>query len=371
MAISIDKLLSYWEKDKSNKQLAQQIVQTYCKAGRFEDCQSFVRSLPQTLLTDPELLWQIGYVYLVSGRIEEASNHFASLQADDLGRAYGLALCHFAGLQYQAARDELQAFVGAEDAQPVPLLLDLRCQYFLGQTDDAFARGLDLLQRWQSPELSGLLAVLALDCNDLEQAGRFAQQALEQEPMQHDANLAMASVLISAQQYGAALEHCKLLTANYPGQGRGWSLLGQIHLVQNRIKDALQAFTTAVKTMPDHIGTWHLKAWCELLLDNLVQAGQSFQSALALNHNFAESHAGVALVEFYKGNLADAGNKLKIAMRLDPNNVTGKFLQSQILRSEGNEQQADSLLASILDSKSHIDSYSYRDLVRSLVSKQH
>jgi len=91
-------------------------------------------------------------------------------------------------------------------------------------------------------------------------------------------------------------------------------------LLAGDLPTALAYFDNALATMPGHIGTWHGKAWAQLLSSDLPGAQRSFTSALDLDRNFAESHGGLAV--------ALALQHIERALRLDAFNLSGRHAQA-------------------------------------------
>jgi len=55
----------------------------------------------------------------------------------------------------------------------------------------------------------------------------------------------------------------------------------------------------AATHLAEHIGTWHVLAWVDIMLGDVADARAAFETALSLDRNFAETHgagqAGAAL----------------------------------------------------------------------------
>ena len=103
-------------------------------------------------------------------------------------------------------------------------------------------------------------------------------------------------------------------------------------------------FHRALKTMPSHIGTWHGLAWTQLRSQDLAAAQASFEQALAMDRNFAESHGGLAVVLAMRGQEAAAREHIELAVRLDRSNLSGQYAQA-LLSGEARNAAAVQRLA--------------------------
>jgi Tfp pilus assembly protein PilF len=95
---------------------------------------------------------------------------------------------------------------------------------------------------------------------------------------------------------------------------------------------ALENLQRAVRYMPDHIGTWHSLAWCQILKRDFAGAQESFDRAMALDRTFGETHGGLAVVHILQGTPDIAEPEVRRALRLDPKCFSGRFAQSLLLQ---------------------------------------
>jgi len=79
--------------------------------------------------------------------------------------------------------------------------------------------------------------------------------------------------------------------------------------------------------------------WSQLVQRKMDSARSSFESALALDRNFAESHGGLAVVLALENDVQGAREHVERALRLDPGNLSGRFAQA-ILKGEINNPDA-------------------------------
>jgi Tfp pilus assembly protein PilF len=100
--------------------------------------------------------------------------------------------------------------------------------------------------------------------------------------------------------------------------------------------------------MPDHIGTWHALAWCQLLEGDLAGAKRSFDKAFALDRTFGETHGGFALVHALRSERKEAEESIKRATRLDPQGRSARYAKSVLLLDDGQVDEARKLIDDIV-----------------------
>ena len=86
--------------------------------------------------------------------------------------------------------------------------------------------------------------------------------------------------------------------------------------------------------MPNHIGTWLAYGWCQLTTNDPRAARVSFEEAMLLDRNVAETDGGLAVALARIGQVASAQEEIEIALRLDPKNLSVRYAQS-LLSGEG------------------------------------
>jgi Tfp pilus assembly protein PilF len=198
------------------------------------------------------------------------------------------------------------------------------------------------------PAAAGAASLLLIDDEDFAGARALADPALDQDPAQPEALVARASIALAEQQTARAEQLLEAALALGRDDGRVWSTLGMSSLQAQDLPKAQVRFERALRKMPRHIGTWHALGWTRLLRRDHAGALAAFRAALALDENFAESHGAVGLLLALTG-AAEAQHHLKVAERLDPANVTGRYARA-LLRGEARElAQLQALARRLLD----------------------
>jgi tetratricopeptide (TPR) repeat protein len=371
-ATKIEKLLNFWECDKENLALCQDILLYYTNLKEITAATIFLDKLSDRLKQHPQLNRILSQAYMAVGKFAESREILNSIPEDQYhSRAYGVAMCLYFERQFVQAEALLNPLISAHSRELDQqfFVLFARIHYQLGNIDQAVhytKEALNNSKNEPNAELLGLLAMLTLDQNNLEETKSFYLQALEKDPMQHDALLAGASYLLQIQDFKSSENLCQKGIAKFSNSGRFWLVLSQAQLLGNNLPQAYISIQKASELMAEHIGTWHLKAWCELMLNKIPKARISFEEALKLNRNFADSHGGLAVVSFHEGHQQQAEKLVNTALRLDPQSFAGKYALSLLNRNQGNIKDADKLIQDILGQESHLQGTSHSQLVQML-----
>jgi tetratricopeptide (TPR) repeat protein len=358
------KLRRFWESDRGNLLLSCQLIESYAKAGQFKLLEEFFVLALADIADQASFKLARAKAYLGAGSFDTAIELFSDCTEDpNHFRTYSIALCHYLKGDFSSALNHTNLLIKHVAIAPEIKLLHARCLYFLGEIGLAYDILSASINKASTAELQGLLAIVAYDFGKIEESQKSAQSALEKDPDQHDALVALASCELFFQRSDNARTLSKRALQLFNNSGRAWSTLGQSLLLANEIDNAHQAFSSATHFMPNHIGTWHLKAWCELIKEQYSSANESFNAALALNRNFADSHAGLAIICIHSDQDAEAQKLIKTAQKLDKNSFTAKYAQSLVARKAGDEALANNLIDDVLQHESHIDGTSHLNII--------
>ena len=93
-----------------------------------------------------------------------------------------------------------------------------------------------------------------------------------------------------------------------------------------------------------HLGSWIAAGWAHFVVGDRVTARARFEKALALDPTFAESHGGLAVIDVAEGRLEEAGERAKVAFRLDRDCYGAALARSLLATAEGNSARASAIL---------------------------
>lgn len=212
-------------------------------------------------------------------------------------------------------------------------------------------------------ESNGLLALLLYENDERDAAQPHIDAALRRDSTQCEALLASASMQLDAEQEASARATFEKLLGAHPSCGRAWLGLALIELGRLQLKAAKRDIQLAAKYIPDHIGTWHVLAWIEIILGNVVDAEHAFQRALAIDRNFGETHGGLAVIAAMRGEDAEARLGIKRALRLGPDSMAALYAQMILLERAGQGAQARAALEKVFAQSVPRGKRTYRDLV--------
>ena len=327
----LERLLRYVAADPANERLRADVFDTALAAGVFDEAQ---RQVVWALTRDPvDFAWRHRLVLLDMAREEwdEARVLLQSLKNEgQAGPAieYNLAYVDFAQGRIGEAESRLRALTGDALVQvPQGLAVLLSCQHRRGAPEEAVATFAGFATRVDSASAFGAASLAAIDAEDLAAAAAWADQALARDRQQPEALVAKATLLVAGKEPRAALELLSVLLARKPDDGRALSTAALAELLAGRVPAARALFERSVVTMPRHIGTWLGFGWCDVFLNNLGGARASFETALALDPTFGESHGALAVVAALEGRRAEAETSIRRARGLDPRGLSAQYAQ--------------------------------------------
>jgi tetratricopeptide (TPR) repeat protein len=372
---TLDRMLSYLKKDPYNISLfcetlnlaveldLKKIVKQLITHGKYIKCDS------------PAFLGSALYVLLKEGNYTDAIlvGELALLKGDsDVNVRRNLVYAYSYTKKYA---DIVKVITMEPDLFSIPVDLKLiyaRALYHLGKEQDAI--GVLMAIHQIDPLNSELLGLLALlyDAVDNPQGLIYAKKALAIDPNQHDALLAAGDIYLDLQEEEQAeIFYQRLISVN-PKSGRAWSGLAQIAFSNMRIEQAEQFARTSIHYMKNHIGTWHILAWCLIIQVNpeLIEAREAVNQAYILDRNFAETHGTFAVLDALEMKNNQAEKYIRTALKLNPNCWSAHYAKIILLQQSGKKNQADDLVSITLNKLVPNSIYTGRDMVNQWLSKK-
>ena len=146
--------------------------------------------------------------------------------------------------------------------------------------------------------------------------------------------------LFGAGRHGEAESLARSLTADYPGYGFGWKVLGAVTASSS---DALLPLQQAAALMPDDFEVHYNLGLVQQELGLLDEAVSSYRRALQINPAYAQGHnnLGVTLQEL--GRLDQAEASYREAIAVDPNYVNAYYNLGIVLQALGRFAEAESI----------------------------
>lgn len=338
--------------------------------------------------SNPVLLCDLVDELLMSGQVDAALRHMTSSDAELRAMPsirFRQARCAMQLQDFATAVAILQPLAAESFGVPAGVMHDLAyAQFALGSPDDAletlsnvsadgddavavallmarvlyhqkhYAAALDALAPIHDgarlAEVLGLRAMLHLDNGESVLAADEAIKARRLDPDQFEACVVSGTVALWDRRIDDAQATFERVLISHPNSGRALLGLGENWMLRGDIPTARAVLERAAAEMPEHIGTWHALAWCQLMEGDLSGAKHSFDRAFAIDRTFGETHGGFALVHALRGEREAAMESIKRATRLDPAGPTARYAQSVLLLDEGQPEAAERIVDGILSS---------------------
>jgi tetratricopeptide (TPR) repeat protein len=341
-------LSTFADNDPGNPILLCDLLDELLSSGHVEEARARLNKAPAALRELPGVRFRDARCALLKGDAKTAIHLLLSLRASmtevPVGIVHDLAYAQFVDGQLQEAMSTLakSSFQG-EDAA-VLALLKARILHHQQQCNAALEALAAHDSGSHAAEVRGMRSLLWLDLNNLEQAVAEAERALALNAEQHHASLVLGAAALRFQRADDATVVFKRVLAKHADSGRAWLGLGHASMLRGNVKVSRGEIERASEHMPEHIGTWHTLAWCQLMDDDLAAAEHSFERAFALDRTFGETHGGLAVIHAMRGKRKEAEDSIKRAMRLDPQGRSGRYAQSLLLFAEGRVEEARNIV---------------------------
>jgi len=335
-------LREYFVEDPDNEALLAELVNAALETGRPDIAIDTLAALPPELAGQAPAVHLRSMALLASGRYVEAEEVLRRLAADTVlppGSQFNLAFALVRQGRHPEAIDMLQALLATEGAPPGTLAWLLRAIRHVHGLPAALAAWEGAPVASRSPEACGVASLLYFDADQLPRARDLARESLSQGGRSSEALATEAGAAIIEARAGDAIALLQEALSRNATDGRLWTTLAAAHMRQKDLQSATAAYENAVRFMPDHIGTWHGYAWCQIMAGALDGAASSFQRAYDLDRNFGETHGGQAVVAALQGRTSEASSAIERALRLDPAGLSARFAQA-VLSGEAADRQS-------------------------------
>jgi tetratricopeptide (TPR) repeat protein len=349
---AIRKYESYVKTDPHNGHLWLTLGDFYHRASRLDDA---IACYERCQLEDPQQLAarsRIALVRISQHRFAEAATLLSALleaEPDNTSLLYNLGLALFYQDQWQEAKDLFSKALthGLKSTDTLAYLT--RCLHHLGETREAIEFCTQWLALAQDDSSKAALALLEMDDGNMPRARELAQQVLARDPDNVEASIVAGTSSVEQQEMENAERFFSRILQRQPDNPRAWLGIGIIHLYQQKHSAAIAALEKAVSLMPGNSGTIVALGWARLSARDIRGAEKTFRQALAVDHNFAESHGGLATTLALQARVDEAHAAIRIASRLDPANFGGHFASIIILKIRGRNELATKQLTRLLE----------------------
>ena len=347
---ALERHLEFLAADTQNVRLLAQCAGLALEAGRAEEARALIeRGLAQKP-GDPHFKAQLANVRLALGDMEGAIGILDGLvrsgqTAPALRYNLGYALMRVG--RYAEAKGHLAAAAGEV---PQAAMLLVRAHHHLGELDEAIrvAEGFADAHP-EDAEVSGQLAMLYFDAEDMAKARAWADKALELPRKTPEAYFTAGYLALGDEDVERARELLGRALELNPKSGRAWTGKGLAEFFGGDAVAAEEALGRALEVMPQHVGAWHALGWCRILRRDLDGAQAAFDKAGELEPNSAETHGALALVDLLRGAGNRAQRRAGKALELDPESLSGQLAKA--LLEPGGEAARGAAVGRVLSSQ--------------------
>jgi len=189
------------------------------------------------------------------------------------------------------------------------------------------------------PDHIGLMAavsVLALDIEDEALAAACATKAGDHP----DALATLGTLALGNDHAVDARAMFERALEQNPGVPRAWIGLGLARMMTGDTAAAPADLDKGAEMFGTHLGSWIAAGWGYFVNGDIPTARARFETALALDDSFAETHGSLAVLDVLAGDVEEAKRKSEIALRLDRQCYSAALARSLLAASKGDQDTA-------------------------------
>lgn len=334
-------LLQFIEQDPKNLNLIADAAGAAFELDDVEQASALLDRYANIAELSPPLVNLRGMVALRDKRLDDAEAAFQSLidqGVSDPSVRFNRAWVHALKDEHQAALDYLDDDVVA--VTPRAASLKVQMLHHLGQLEEALAVGGGMAERFPGNDgLLGALSVAAMDADDLDLARHYAASANGGA----DALTTRGLIALNDSDVAQGRALFDQALAEQPNAPRAWLGKGLSLISDGDLERGIEALRKGAEIFEDHLGSWIALGWTQYMNRDLAGARGTFEHALALDDNFAETHGGLAVLDFAEGKLDEAKRRSDIALRLDKECFGGMLARILLTEANGNPAAAQRL----------------------------
>jgi tetratricopeptide (TPR) repeat protein len=347
----LDKLLGYLASDPDNVLLLMEAGDLAMLLTDWERAKELVEKVLSLSPNDAVSQYRLAVIFIQTG---QAQNSVPLTQALlDSGEMHSaVRFAHAQGLaligRYEEAQFILESLLSEADSFKEFGPLYIRVLHHLGKVEDAltYANGYQASHP-NDATTQGMMSLLYLDNNDIEQAAKLSQQALQINPNNLDAQVTAGSVALAYEEEEKAKDFFEKALATQPNNGRAWVGKGLISMLAADLNTAKADFEKAIEFMPTHLGSYNTLAWIQILQKDYQGAKATLEKSLEKDDTFGETHGGLAVIAAMQNRWEDAKRLSEIAVRLQSDSFSGQFARSLVLNHRGHSDKAQALVDSM------------------------
>lgn len=339
---SLAALLSYLAVDPSNPGLILDTTEAALDAGQVDQARTLLDRLPGAEATLPRVRHLAGLVALRSAHFDDAAAAFRALLADGHEDP---ALRFNAAWALTKAGDVSGATETLDDATALALpqaaALRVTLLHTTGDLDGAENAGRHYLTIHPGHRaLAAAMSTLAVDIEDEALAADCAALA----PDHPDALATLGTLALGRDNASEAEALFDQVLERTPHVPRAWIGRGLAGLMTGKTDQAATDLDRGATLFADHLGSWIAAGWAHFVLRDYVTSRARFEHALALDHNFAETHGSLAVLDILDGDVGRARERVGIALRLDRECFSGALAAALLASGSGDSSGARAIV---------------------------
>ena len=283
---------------------------------------------------------------LYQGKYDDAIaelQQLAAAQPGIKGVSHELGTAYYRKGDYVRAVDSLKTALQSdpEDNEATQLL---GLSYYLSGNPSAAIPYLEKVQTWYSRanvDASYILGQCYIQTKDYPHARQAFAKMFDLAPDSAGSYLLTARMLFRQEFEPVALEYVQKAVALDPKLPLAHQLLGEIHLFQSQIPDAVSDFRTELVLNPGHAETYYKLADAYSRIQQFDDAEKLLQRSIWLDPTATGPYVLMGKVLEKKGEPELALRALRHAAAMDPNNSITHHLLGQAYRDLGNTEEAE------------------------------
>jgi tetratricopeptide (TPR) repeat protein len=266
-----------------------------------------------------------------------------STSSNPKGLAHELGMAYYKkGDYFQAADSFKQAL--QQDPQDSESTQMLGISYYLAGNPTAAVPYLEKVQTWYpraNVDASYILGQCYIQTKDYPHARQAFARMFDLAPDSAGSYLLTARMLFRQEFEPVALEYAQKAVALDPKLPRAHFLLGEIHLFESKIPEAISDFQAELSLNPSDAATYYKLADAYSRVQKFDDAEKLLQRAIWLDPTSTGPYVLMGKVLEKKGEPELAVRALRRAAAMDPNNSITHHLLGQAYRDLGNNEEAE------------------------------
>lgn len=180
-----------------------------------------------------------------------------------------------------------------------------------------------LVIKEDSPLIWNNLGLIYLKKNDVKKAAKHFMTALKIEPSYQDANLNMAELQLTHNNYANAIDFARKALGNGEKDYKAYFVIGRSLKERGELKKAASNFAKAIQAKNDFVPAKMELAFTIISFGEYERSQAMFRDILEDNQGLARAHYGFGAASYYLKENELAEKALKTATKMQPDLVDG------------------------------------------------